>query len=222
MLLISLTVFYFLYPKLDLDRYLLGSKEVNVDLSIKYLRALSVASQTLEERKKYKTILIDKLLYAGRFDEAMLEIENLEKEGYTKQEIAKFKFSIIKKMYLEGKVDKHKLRQAFYELYQLYKGDSKNVEFLLSEAIALSLSDFYKQLSEDLIKSKTIDKQLFFRLLDMSLAMSEYNVGEKLINTFGDRFIGDKEAELKMIKYLLMAGKQKEAAQLVNKIVNRR
>ncbi len=220
----SVVILYSFFPKGELEKYVLGSREVNIDLSIKYLYALSKASQNQEERKTYKSILIEKLITAGRFNQALYEIENLEKEGFTKEEIAKFKLSVAKRMYLQGKLSKEELYNVFEDLYKSDKRNVEIIDFLLSESISLGLSDFYRYLVYDLVKDRIIslDKKLFFKLLDLSLANLDYATGEKLIDAFGRKFIGDREAEIKMIKYLLMTGKPQKASQLVNMILEGR
>ena len=127
--------------------------------------------------------------------------------------------------------------RASYELYKLTK-DKKMAQLAYSYAayfkdqkVLQELSDFLgiKQVAstielEDLkaelkrTSNKVERRKLFIEALKLAIAKQRYDVVEQLVDDYGKEFIGDKEVEYLMVKYLLMAGKPEKAGELVRKL----
>lgn len=218
-------ILVFFFPKGKLEEILFNSEEVNIDLSIKYLEALS----RFEEDPKFLRALAIKYIRKGEYDKALSALNKLEQEfPDEKIEILRTKYEILKGIFFlrKGKENVKLKREIETVLSEILKevNNLEDFKWIFKEGISMNIpSVVFSSASKIMAISRGDEerKNYIKKVIEYAIWIQNYELAKQLISAYATDYTNDEEFTKFILKSALSTGDPEFAAEIARRILSK-
>lgn len=224
-LLLFISILILIFPEGKLEEILFSSEEVNIDLSIKYLEALS----KFKKSPKFLRALAMKYIKKGEYDKASSTLKRLEQEFPDEEiEILKTKYEILKGIFfLRKEKENVKLKKEIENILSeiLKKVDNlQDFKWIFKEGISVNIPSVVLSSASKIIASSQDDeerKNYIKKVIEYALWIQNYKLAKTLISIYATSYTNDEEFTKFILKSALFTGDTEFAAEIASRILSK-